>query len=133
MTITCAALLALCVAYAAAQEVQVETLHMPEKCDIKSQDGDSLSVHYTLKLTDGTKVDSSLDRNTPFEFQLGKKMVIPGWEQGMQGMCEGEKRRLTIPPELGYGSRNLGSIPPNSVLDFTTELLKITRKVADEL
>lgn len=88
--------------------------------------GDNISVHYTGKLTDGTKFDSSVDRGTPFEFQIGQGMVIAGWEQGLLGMKVGEKRTLTIPSDLGYGSRGAGAvIPPNATLIFDVELISI--------
>lgn len=88
--------------------------------------GDNISVHYTGKLTDGTKFDSSVDRGVPFDFKIGQGMVIQGWEQGLLGMKVGEKRTLTIPSELGYGSRGAGSvIPPNATLIFDVELVSI--------
>jgi FKBP-type peptidyl-prolyl cis-trans isomerase len=86
--------------------------------------GDTIAVHYTGKLTDGTKFDSSVDRGTPFEFQIGQGMVIQGWEKGILGMKVGEKRTLTIPAEMGYGSRGAGAIiPPNATLIFDVELV----------
>lgn len=89
-------------------------------------DGQQVSVHYTGWLTDGTKFDSSLDRGQPFSFVLGQGMVIKGWDQGVAGMQVGAKRKLTIPPELGYGSRGFpGAIPPNSTLVFEVELLAV--------
>lgn len=88
--------------------------------------GSNVTVHYTGWLTNGKKFDSSKDRGTPFRFDLGAGQVIRGWDKGVQGMKEGGIRKLTIPPELGYGSAGAGgSIPPNSTLIFEVELIKV--------
>lgn len=89
----------------------------------KVEIGDKVSVHYTGKLTNGTKFDSSKDRNQPFSFKVGGGQVIRGWDEGLALLHIGDKATLTIPSELGYGSRDMGTIPPNSTLVFDIEVL----------
>ena len=104
--------------------LKIETLK--EGTGEETKNGDMVSVHYTGTLEDGTKFDSSLNRGTPFEFKLGASMVIKGWDLGVLGMKIGEKRRLTIPSDLGYGPNGIpGAIPPNAILIFEIELLDI--------
>lgn len=91
----------------------------------KPKANSTVKVHYTGTLTDGTKFDSSYDRGKPAEFPVNE--VIPGWQEGLQLMPVGSKYEFVIPPELGYGSRDLGSIPPNSILLFEVELLGIVK------
>lgn len=114
------------VAICESSKLKVEVVNVPEGCTTKSKSGDMLTMHYTGKLTDGTKFDSSFDRDQPFTFQLGAGQVIKGWDQGLTDMCVGEKRKLTIPAELGYGERGAGNvIPGGATLVFDVELINI--------
>merc|ERR1711997_462928 len=99
------------------KKLQIGVKKRVENCDQKSRRGDLLSMHYTGKLEDGTEFDSSIPRGQPLQFTLGSGQVIKGWDQGLLGMCVGEKRKLVIPPELGYGASGAPpKIPGNSVL-----------------
>ncbi len=90
-----------------------------------AQPGDTVSVNYTGKLENGSVFDTSVGK-APFQFTLGARQVIPGWDQGLVGMQVGGKRILIIPPALGYGAAGYGPIPPNATLTFEVDLLKIT-------
>ncbi|KAF9431939.1 Peptidyl-prolyl cis-trans isomerase fpr2 [Entomortierella beljakovae] len=121
------------VAYEAPEKLVIDVLSKPEGCKTYTKSGDKVSMHYTGTLhKNNKKFDSSLDRKRPLDFTLGIGQVIKGWDQGLIDMCVGEKRKLTIPSKLAYGSRSMGaSIPANSVLVFEVELMKINGK--DEL
>ena len=130
--------LLLTVAIAAGQDKMTTTKSGLKYLDQKVGSGDvamkgnSVSVHYTgwfyTEGKRGAKFDSSLDRKMPFEFKLGARQVIPGWDEGVEGMKVGGKRELIIPPDLGYGPRGMpGIIPPNSTLNFEIELLKVSK------
>ena len=100
---------------------------LKEGTGVAAKNGDTIVVHYTGTLIDGTKFDSSLDKGEPFSFTLGAGQVIAGWDQGVLGMKVGEKRKLFIAPELAYGAQGAGGgiIPPNAPLIFEVELLEI--------
>merc|ERR1711962_1015098 len=106
--------------------LKVEHLSKPDSCEKVARNGDMLSIHYVGTLESGAKFDSSYDRNEPFKFQVGVGQVIKGWEEGTVGMCVGEKRKLVVPPELGYGDQGAGDvIPGGATLLFEVELLNI--------
>jgi FKBP-type peptidyl-prolyl cis-trans isomerase len=108
------------------QGMKVEILK--EGAGSEAKKGDNVLVHYTGTLINGKKFDSSVDRGEPFPFTLGQNKVIQGWELGVLGMKLGEKRRLTIPPQLGYGSQAVGDIiPANSTLIFEVEMVGINK------
>ena len=107
----------------ALEKLKIEVLKAGEGEEAKNDD--FVTANYIGMLEDGTKFDSSYDRGQPFSFYLGAGQVIKGWDLGILGMKVGEKRRLTIPPELGYGETGAGSIPPNATLIFEVEMLKI--------
>ncbi len=109
------------------QGMKIEVLK--EGTGDSSKNGDIVAVHYVGTFEDGTKFDSSIDRGTPFSFSLGAGQVIKGWDLGVLGMKVGEKRKLTIPPNLAYGETGTpgGPIPPNATLIFEVELLSINQ------
>lgn len=104
----------------------LESIDLVMGTGAEATSGATVEVHYTGWLVDGSKFDSSLDRGRPFGFTLGARQVIQGWDQGVIGMKVGGKRKLTIPPELGYGARGFpGAIPPNATLVFEVELIAV--------
>lgn len=127
LAVACLVALSLLSGAEADDKVRIGVLSRPSDCSVKTKKGDKLKMHYTgtLKST-GEKFDSSLDRGDPFEFTLGAGQVIKGWDQGLNGMCVGEKRKLTIPPSLGYGDAGAGGkIPGGATLVFEVECIGI--------
>jgi len=111
-------------------KLQIGVKKRVENCEMKSRKGDKLSMHYKGTLhSDGSQFDSSYDRGEPLSFTLGAGQVIKGWDQGLLAMCVGEKRKLVIPADLGYGDTGAGDkIPGGAVLVFEVELVNIDRK-----
>ncbi|KXT03877.1 hypothetical protein AC578_8914 [Pseudocercospora eumusae] len=99
--------------------------------DEKTKKGDKVEMHYRGTLDTGYEFDASYNRGTPLSFTVGKGQVIKGWDEGLIGMCIGDKRKLTIQPEYGYGASGVGPIPGNAVLIFETELVSINGKKAE--
>ncbi|KAK8722454.1 hypothetical protein OTU49_012221, partial [Cherax quadricarinatus] len=111
------------------KKLQIGVKKRVDNCTLKSRRGDLLHMHYAGKLEDGTEFDSSYPRGQPLTFTLGSGQVIKGWDQGLIGMCEGEKRKLVIPSDLGYGASGAPpKIPAHATLVFEVELVKIERK-----
>ncbi|EJT97479.1 hypothetical protein DACRYDRAFT_25191 [Dacryopinax primogenitus] len=115
-------------------ELKIDVIFKPEECPIQSRNGDAMSMHYTGTLaSNGNKFDSSRDRNSPFQFTLGQGRVIKGWEEGLKDMCITERRRLTIPANMAYGSRGAGAkIPGGATLVFDVELLGIKNRAPEK-
>lgn len=99
---------------------------------LEATDGKRINVRYTGWLADGTKFDSSADRGKPFELTLGAGRVIKGWEEGLRGIKPGERRQLIISPDLGYGKRQVGTIPPDSTLIFNIEAVSVDQPAANQ-
>ncbi|GER33365.1 peptidyl-prolyl cis-trans isomerase [Striga asiatica] len=111
-------------------DLQIGVKYKPKICDVQAHKGDKVKVHYRGKLTDGTVFDSSFERGDPIEFELGSGQVIKGWDQGLLGMCLGEKRKLKIPSKLGYGENGSPpTIPGGATLIFDTELVGVNGKM----
>ncbi|XP_071480356.1 uncharacterized protein [Diadema antillarum] len=110
------------------KELEIISEFKPDDCSVFAANGDTVQVHYTGTFESGAVFDTSRqDGRQPIDFKLGSKMVIQGWEMGIEGMCVGEKRKLIIPPHLGYGKRGSGPIPPDSTLVFETELVGLDK------
>ncbi len=106
-----------------AKDLKIEDIKVGNGREVKS--GDTVAINYLGTLPDGKKFDSSYDRGEPFETQIGTGQVIKGWDMGVVGMKVGGKRKLTIPPSLGYGQQAVGTIPANSTLVFEVELVDV--------
>lgn len=120
-----ASILALVLTVSLSAELKIETV-TAGNCAVKAKKGDSLKMHYSGTLEDGSEFDSSYKRGTPFGFTLGQGMVIKGWDQGVDGMCKGEVRQLTIPSDLGYGDAGYPPvIPEKATLHFKVELVEV--------
>ncbi|XP_011622060.1 peptidyl-prolyl cis-trans isomerase FKBP15-1 isoform X2 [Amborella trichopoda] len=112
-------------------ELRIGVKYKPQSCEIQAHKGDKVKVHYRGTLTDGTVFDSSYERADPIDFELGAGQVIKGWDQGILGMCVGEKRKLKIPSKLGYGSQGSPpKIPGGATLIFETKLVSVNGKGA---
>ncbi|KAJ8518130.1 hypothetical protein ONZ45_g4755 [Pleurotus djamor] len=116
------------------KDLVIDVTFKPEDCTVQAKTGDGVQVHYKGTLFDnGNKFDSSYDRGQPLPLTLGVGQVISGWDEGLQGMCVGEKRTLTIPSTKAYGSRGAGGvIPPNAALVFEVELMGLDSKASRE-
>ncbi|KAJ7298631.1 hypothetical protein O6H91_11G087100 [Diphasiastrum complanatum] len=111
------------------EELQIGVKYKPNVCELQAHKGDRVKVHYRGSLTSGSVFDASYDRGEPFEFLLGSGQVIKGWDQGLLGMCVGEKRKLKIPSKLGYGAQGSPpKIPGGATLIFDTELVAVNGK-----
>lgn len=133
-TILSALLFLISFTHAIPEGLIIDNLTPDITCSRKTKSGDSIDVHYRGTLaSDGSQFDASYDRGTPLSFVVGTGRVIKGWDEGLLDMCIGEKRKLTIPPELGYGQRSMGPIPAGSTLIFETELVGIKGVKRDEL
>ncbi|XP_055809518.1 uncharacterized protein LOC129879813 [Solanum dulcamara] len=122
LTVIC---LALSLVHCSEPDVEMHNLFKPDDCPRKAKLTDVLTLHYKGTLENGEVFDSSYERNEPFSFQLGIGQVIRGWDKGLLDICEGEKRKLVIPPNLAYGDAAHDKIPAKSTLIFEVECLKV--------
>ena len=112
--------------------LEIETTFRPDDCSVVSKSGDSLSMSYKGTLASNGEVFDQSQPGSPFSFTIGSGQVIRGWDQGLLDMCVGEKRKLTIPPALGYGDQGAGKIPPGATLVFEVELLSLNEASEDD-